>query len=56
MASALRKSETNKSIEVFAYDSSKYCFELSCIIALFLLKGVFLCFNCILPLYETCLD
>ena len=40
-----QKSETNKLIEVFAYDASKYCLGLSDILALFIVvKEVFFMF------------
>ena len=38
------KTEVNKVIEVFAYDGGKYYFDLSCAMALFLVKEVFFMF------------
>ena len=43
-------------LNFFVYDVSRYCFDLSCVIALFLVKDVFLCFNSISVIYRTCLD
>ena len=38
------KSEANKIIEVFAFDSTNYSFYLLCIMASFLIKNVFFIF------------
>ena len=43
-ASTLQKSKANKFLEVFDDDRGKYCFESSCIIALFLAKEVLFMF------------
>ena len=38
-------------LEVSSYDDGKSCFDLSCTMALFLVKRYFLCFNYIIVLY-----
>ena len=50
------KSEANKILEVFAFDSANYSFYLLCVMASVLVKRCFLYFNCIFFLHGKCFD